>query len=207
MASCFSCCGACFGGAIVAGFGLRQLDNLQPERPKPEKPKETSASPVPVEATAAPPAAPPPASVSSSAPVKPAPKKDQSRVLYDAAWNSDFEEAFNAIEAGADPMARFGVRKITSLHVAARTGNTKILGMLLHYEKAPKVDLEARNKDGETPLFGAVLEGHVGTTQALVDARADVNAKDNEGATVLSIAKEKGKQDFVDFLKSSGATE
>ncbi|CAE7632628.1 Ankrd28 [Symbiodinium pilosum] len=127
------------------------------------------------------------------------------RELYDAAWQGDFDGVFDALEAGADPYAKYGVRKITALHVAARTGNRQILDMLLTWEKAPKPQLDVQNKDGETPLFGAVIEGHVGTTQALVDAKADVNVKDNEGRTVLCIAQQREQQDFVDFLISRGA--
>mmetsp|Transcript_7207 Transcript_7207/g.15600 ORF Transcript_7207/g.15600 Transcript_7207/m.15600 type:complete len:201 (+) Transcript_7207:126-728(+) len=127
-----------------------------------------------------------------------------SRDLYDAAWIGDFEGAFKALEAGADPYRCFGARKISTLHVAARTGNTPVLQMLLAREGA---QLEIRNKDGETPLFGAVMEGHVSTTQLLVDAKADVNARDSFGRTVLAIARARGKTDFDEFLSARGATD
>eukprot|EP00403_Amphidinium_massartii_P033309 CAMPEP_0178449738 /NCGR_PEP_ID=MMETSP0689_2-20121128/42731_1 /TAXON_ID=160604 /ORGANISM="Amphidinium massartii, Strain CS-259" /LENGTH=132 /DNA_ID=CAMNT_0020075117 /DNA_START=34 /DNA_END=429 /DNA_ORIENTATION=+ len=71
-----------------------------------------------------------------------------SRDLYDAAWIGDFEGAFNALEAGADQCRTFGARKISTLHVAARTGNVPICQMLLAREDR-QVDI--RNKDGETP--------------------------------------------------------
>eukprot|EP00913_Durusdinium_trenchii_P012303 g11552.t1 len=67
-----------------------------------------------------------------------------------------------------------------------------MMNMLL--TKAP-LGVDPRNKDGETPLFGAVTEGHVGTTQALVEAKADVNTKDHEGRDVLQIAQERGYQE------------
>mmetsp|Transcript_51522 Transcript_51522/g.95312 ORF Transcript_51522/g.95312 Transcript_51522/m.95312 type:complete len:200 (-) Transcript_51522:39-638(-) len=125
-----------------------------------------------------------------------------SRDLYDAAWIGDFEGAFKALEQGADPYRCFGARKISTLHVAARTGNTPVMQMLLAREGA---QLEIQNKDGETPLFGAVMEGHVSTTQLLVDAKADVNARDSFGRTVLAIARARGKTDFVEFLTARGA--
>ena len=40
----------------------------------------------------------------------------------------------------------------------------QMLGMLLHSGKVTNVDVP--NRDGETPLFGAVIESHVVTTQA-----------------------------------------
>lgn len=136
------------------------------------------------------------------------PKKDKrkvepNRALYDAAWEGDFEAAFNALEKKADPTKGFGPRNNTALHVSARTGFGAILGMLLK----KGVSTELRNASEETPLFGAVRESNVAATQALIDAGADVNARDNTGRTVLAIAREKQLLDFVEFLVSCGATD
>ncbi|CAL1167510.1 unnamed protein product, partial [Cladocopium goreaui] len=196
-----TCCGACFTGLALVGASLRYVEAYltAPGADGAEGPKDGAAAtaPAPVEAVPNGTAA----SVAAGQPGQSLPAKNQSRELYDACWYGDFDGAYDALEAGADCNATFGVRKICSLHVAARTGNTAIMNMLL--SSAPQVDL--RNKDGETPLFGAVTEGHVGTTQALVEARADVNARDHEGRTVLQIAETRGYQDFVEFLTSCGA--
>jgi len=132
------------------------------------------------------------------------PKKgmaDSSRKLYDAAWVGDFNEAFDALDDGADLSKCFGNSSLTAVHVAARTGNKNILHIILN--KGPS--LEARSSSGETPLFGAVKEKHVGTTQMLVDAKAEVNAQDVFGKTPLSIAKEFEMTDFIEFLEARGA--
>eukprot|EP00933_Yihiella_yeosuensis_P076214 TRINITY_DN85898_c0_g1_i1.p1 TRINITY_DN85898_c0_g1~~TRINITY_DN85898_c0_g1_i1.p1 ORF type:complete len:254 (+),score=56.45 TRINITY_DN85898_c0_g1_i1:128-889(+) len=134
-------------------------------------------------------------------------RKDPNRALYDAVWCGDFEQAFDALEAGADPSVGYGRRNNCALHVAARTGHSQILGMLLTWEKAPTPPVNARNDDGETPLFGAVIEGNVGATQQLYDARADINARSADGKTVLSIAKSLEREDFVNFLVAGGAVE
>eukprot|EP00929_Paragymnodinium_shiwhaense_P077337 TRINITY_DN39822_c0_g1_i2.p1 TRINITY_DN39822_c0_g1~~TRINITY_DN39822_c0_g1_i2.p1 ORF type:complete len:226 (-),score=61.05 TRINITY_DN39822_c0_g1_i2:78-755(-) len=129
--------------------------------------------------------------------------RDWSRELYDACWQGDFEMAFNALEKGADKSQGYGSRLNTALHIAARTGHPQLLGMLV----AQGAPIDAKNTDGETPLFGAVIEQNVGATQALVDAKADINARDNERRTVLSVAIEKERQDFVEFLRGNGATQ
>jgi len=126
---------------------------------------------------------------------------DPSRALYDACWEGDFESAFNALEKGADTSKGFGIRQNTALHVAARTGHPQLVGMLLRQGAPPS----ARNSDGETPLFGAITEGNVAATQSLVEARADVNAKDDVGETPLDIARKRERQDFVNFLLKNGA--
>ncbi|CAE8592007.1 unnamed protein product, partial [Polarella glacialis] len=131
--------------------------------------------------------------------------KDPNRDLYDAVWQGDFDASFDALEAGATTAVGFGRRSNTALHVAARTGHPAILGMLLNWEGAPKAQVDLQNEDGETPLFGAVIEGNVGATQALVDARANLDMTDNEGKTVLAIARARGRQDFVEFLTACGA--
>eukprot|EP00928_Gymnodinium_smaydae_P098209 TRINITY_DN9085_c0_g1_i1.p1 TRINITY_DN9085_c0_g1~~TRINITY_DN9085_c0_g1_i1.p1 ORF type:complete len:215 (+),score=46.65 TRINITY_DN9085_c0_g1_i1:168-812(+) len=127
-----------------------------------------------------------------------------SRALYDAAWNCDFHAAFDALEEGADPSKGYGGRKITAMHVASRIGDPAILAMLLKRGGAP---LEVKNRYGETPLFSAVIEGNALSTELLVEAKADVNARDDEGKTPLMIVKERGKQGFVDYLVANGAVE
>ena len=52
-----------------------------------------------------------------------------------------------------------------------------------------------KTKDGETPLFGSVTEGHVACTQLLVEAKADVKATDSQGRSVLEVAEGRGQQD------------
>mmetsp|Transcript_29667 Transcript_29667/g.69922 ORF Transcript_29667/g.69922 Transcript_29667/m.69922 type:complete len:216 (+) Transcript_29667:64-711(+) len=213
MTAC-ECCGGCFAGILLVGAGIRQIGGLvQPSQQEETQAETASAKPlgdarmpavqIVEDATVQDSAEPLEQHVAGAR--RSQGRTDHSRELYDATWQGDFDGAFDALEAGADPYARYGVRKITALHVAARTGNRQIMEMLLRWEKAPTPQLDVQNKDGETPLFGAVLEGHVGTTQALVDAKADVNIKDNEGRTVLSIARQRERQDFIDFLTASGA--
>ena len=71
-------------------------------------------------------------------------------------------------------------------------GNTKLHAMV-HKCKLEEVNkliaaganVNAKNNDGETPLFEAVRCFSTDITKKLIDSGADVNAKNNKGITVL----------------------
>ncbi|HEY2470999.1 MAG TPA: ankyrin repeat domain-containing protein [Terracidiphilus sp.] len=62
------------------------------------------------------------------------------------------------------------------IHDAARKGDMKKLKELLQSD--PKL-VSAKDNEGDTPLHVAVLHGQLQAAQALIDAGADVNAKNN----------------------------
>ncbi len=57
------------------------------------------------------------------------------------------------------------------------------------------------NKD----LFKAATKGDTAAVQALLDAGADLNAKDKEGLTALVLAQRKGQSEVVEILRKAGA--
>ena len=65
------------------------------------------------------------------------------------------------------------------IHDAARKGDVKKIKELLQAD--PKLVTD-RDKDGDTPLHVACLHGQLAAAQVLIDAGADVNAKNNYGA-------------------------
>lgn len=69
-------------------------------------------------------------------------------------------------------------------------------------------DMNAKNIDGQTSLMKASRFGHLNIVKYLVEKGADVNAKDTAGQTVLRHAAYlKNNEQFIDYLKSQGATE
>jgi len=63
----------------------------------------------------------------------------------------------------------------------------------------------ARDSDGRTPIFSAVLGGSVGLLGLLLETKADVNARDEQGATALHIAAEEVLPEAATLLIGRGA--
>ncbi|HUU17930.1 MAG TPA: ankyrin repeat domain-containing protein [Sedimentisphaerales bacterium] len=58
-----------------------------------------------------------------------------------------------------------------------------------------------------TPLLSAVSRGHREVVNLLLVNGANVNAKDNDDRTPLSLAKDKGYEKIVELLRRHGAKE
>jgi ankyrin repeat protein len=66
-------------------------------------------------------------------------------------------------------------------------------------------DPNARDEDGRTPLFSAVLGGSVALLGLLLESKADVNAHDGRGATALHVAAEEVLPEAASLLIARGA--
>ena len=71
--------------------------------------------------------------------------------------------------------------------------------------KANPVLLQVRNERGSTPLILAAYLGDLGSTQAIVEAGADLEATDRSG-TALMGASFKGHAEIVGYLLAQGAS-
>ena len=70
------------------------------------------------------------------------------------------------------------------------------------------ITAEALDASGQRDsLIRAAGRGHIDTVKALLEAGADLNAKDKEGKTALMYAKEKNHTEIVHLLKKAGAKE
>ncbi|MBC6436761.1 MAG: ankyrin repeat domain-containing protein [Rhodobacteraceae bacterium] len=146
--------------------------------------------------------------------------------LYVAAFQGTAESVRILINAGANIEAR-NVLGYTPLHAAAWFGTAESVRTLIN----AGADIEARNVLGHTPLHGAVdntaetvqlrlrmgsmsafveqlVEQAVGTTrkaQVLIDAGANVNARDGGGKTPLHAAAFGTAKKKVQALLDAGA--
>ncbi|CAL9055041.1 uncharacterized protein LOC135676275 [Musa acuminata AAA Group] len=84
--------------------------------------------------------------------------------------------------------ARNAVMAQTPLHVAAGYNNTSIVKYLLEWKGPEKVELEARNMYGETPLHMAAKNGCSESARMLLRHGASLEAKANNGMTPLHLA-------------------
>lgn len=103
---------------------------------------------------------------------------------------------------------------LTALHVAATTGQTSTIKLLLAYGASVNERVDRSSEDdlvGMTPLHFAALFGHLDVLQVLIRHGADIDAQTEQGAGVLECAKEGDNAhvipSIIDFLLESGAME
>ena len=97
---------------------------------------------------------------------------------------------------GADP-ASLG----TAVLIAAKTGKVDMLQVLAD-AGAP---LENRGPDGYLPIHWTVKNGNYDAMMFLIDKKVDVNAKCDQGYSVLDWATNEGYTRLIKALKKAGA--
>ena len=83
-----------------------------------------------------------------------------------------------------------------ALLIAAGLGLGEIIQMLVDYG----VDVNARGKNGRTPLMAAVEFNHIDAAKVLLKNKANPKAQDSEGESIMSIAKDKGNNEIIALL-------
>lgn len=139
-------------------------------------------------------------------------KKDLSRLLRAGADGGHVEVCRHLLARKANPNAA-GEHGRTALHHAVWVGyspprqndlrdRAELVRMLL--SAGAKVD--CRSAEGETPLIRAV-RGYADATivELLIDAKADVNARDKQGSSALHEAADNGDPAVVNLLLRNGA--
>ena len=91
----------------------------------------------------------------------------------------------------------------TPLHLAAHYGHAATVSVLLH-NNAP-VDIRSTNAMANTPLHAALAGRRNDVTRLLIDAGADVNARQHGGWAPLHSAAANGDREMVDLLIARGA--
>ena len=88
----------------------------------------------------------------------------------------------------------------SSIHQAAGTGNIEAVKQHL----AAGTGVNAKQKDGFTPLHSAVMESHKEIVELLIANGANVNAKDEDGETPLDSAIKYKQTEIADLLRKHG---
>ena len=96
----------------------------------------------------------------------------------------------------------FGVWKMkqTCWHKNISVGDTALIKSLLD----EGADINAKD-NGLTLLMKAATEGYLKTAKLLIDKKADIDAKTNEGSTALMAASMAGYTKIVELLVNAGA--
>ena len=146
-------------------------------------------------------------------------KCESMRVLFESGMNIDLRDTFGRtplhcasykrrtlaiellLDMGADPNARDDEER-TLIHDAAETGNERIMRRLLG---DVRIDMLATTARGHTVLHNGAMRGHASIVRMLLDAGAEIEARDHEGSTPLHLAVLRGKKAVVRLLVEAGA--
>lgn len=98
--------------------------------------------------------------------------------------------------------------RIDATRLTTRQLYSKVSDVLKDVSKlliAKGADVNAKNRDGDTPLIEAAKGVNKELVELLVASGADVNAKGRDGLTALDNAARQGRTDIVGFLLAKGA--
>jgi ankyrin repeat protein len=127
-------------------------------------------------------------------------------VITIAAVQNDMDTLKAALAAGGNARAITSPYNGTALIAAAHLGNAEVCEVLIH-ARAP---LNHVNNLGWTALLEAIVLGdgswrYQKTVDALIKAGADVNLADRQGATPLTLARQKSFKKIAAQLEQAGA--
>ena len=95
-------------------------------------------------------------------------------------------------------------REKTPLHHAANHGHTDVIERFLAH---PEIEVDARDKWGWTSLHYAARLGRLTVAQRLLEAGADVNARNRKGHTPLKEALRREQSEAALLLREHGGAE
>ncbi|KAG8348807.1 putative Ankyrin repeats (3 copies) putative Ankyrin repeat [Trypanosoma vivax] len=124
-----------------------------------------------------------------------------------------YEACRNGNEARVDEYVKNGGcvteqdrNKMTMLHHAVFSGNLHIVEIILSSSLLhQRIDLDAIDSGGWTPLHYAAERGFFAIAERLVQEGANVNAKDEMKRTPLHLAAAAGRIDVAHLLVKNGA--
>lgn len=121
--------------------------------------------------------------------------------IHDAAREGNAVLVEQLLARGVDVNVQDETRN-TALHHAVAEAQLDVVNVLL---KHAKLDINARNNAGETPLHLAGSKGRQKIAALLIDHGAEINAVDNRQYTPLCAAAFEGRPETIKVLLAKGA--
>lgn len=121
--------------------------------------------------------------------------------LYVACENGHSEVSTSLLQAGASHQMKVPESNWTPLTIAANRGRNKCVKVLLEHGADPNV----KGHFQHTPPAEACHHGHHMMLKRFIAAKADLEATDREGYTLLGVAAHQGQDACVSILLDAGA--
>ncbi len=126
------------------------------------------------------------------------------RALHSAASNGNRDMAQILIKWGA--RVEESEPGYTPLMYAAMGDDAEMIRLLA--KAGARVDVAAKGEyGGDNPLLLAAQNGRVEAVRALVELKANLNVRTQQGETALDLARAAGHEEIVTILKAAGARE
>jgi ankyrin repeat protein len=123
--------------------------------------------------------------------------------IHVAAKNGDTDEVAALLSMDSRLTRTHDSDGWTPLHLAAHYGHADIVSIMLH-NNAP-VDIRSTNTMANTPLHAALAGRRNDVSKMLIEAGADVNARQHGGWVPLHAAAANGDREMVELLIARGA--
>ncbi len=128
-------------------------------------------------------------------------KPPDGKSLLEAVRKGDAAALRVLVSAGAPVTTKVGEYKETLLHLAAQNGHLEITRLLI----SAGAELNAKDRDGFTPLHEAVYWMHPDMVKLLLEGGADIRVGDGDGLTALHWAAFWGRVEEAKLLLERGA--
>jgi ankyrin repeat protein len=134
-------------------------------------------------------------------------KGETHNLLFDAVMVENEEFAKLLIENGAD-LYHKDEKNVSTLLQASHRGLADIVKLLLekHAASGKSGYVDDASDEGITPLIAACSEGHLEVAKLIIEAKANVNAKDQDQTNALMAAAARGHAEIVKELVAAGAS-
>ena len=121
--------------------------------------------------------------------------------IWEAAAKGDIE-AIKGFLAKDNKIGDQNKNGYSILHIAARTGQTAVAEFAL--ANGANINLPSNSK--KTPLHYTAQLNQLAMAKLLVEAKADLEAKDKKGRTALDLATGEAKRELANYLRGVGVT-
>lgn len=125
------------------------------------------------------------------------PQAEAGSVFLLACENADISLARDMLRQGANPEARNDMHE-AAIHLAVKSGDLAMLRFLL---QDVHLNPDLRDAFGRTALHWAAQQGNIPMIEALLLARADINAADDQGFSPITYGERSGYADVVQLFQ------